>query len=180
VGSWAVTVLLAVVGFLAAVLLALCLAQPFSCFALEAIAHAQEEALTGQGTAPPSFVASLAASIRVVLVTLLVGGSVLTGLFLINFVFPPAVVVTVPLKFLVCAWLLAWDFLDYPWGLHGLGVRARLRWVGRNFWAFSAFGMAWAALVIVPGAVLLLLPMGVAGAARLVVEADRGRGRQAV
>jgi hypothetical protein len=36
----------------------------------------------------------------------------------------------------------------------------------------TLFGLAWWALVLFPGMVLLLLPMGVAGAARMVVEAD--------
>ena len=44
--------------------------------------------------------------------------------------------------------------------------------MGRHFGAVTAFGAAWALLVIVPGIVLVLLPMGVAGAARLVVEAE--------
>ena len=38
--------------------------------------------------------------------------------------------------------------------------------------AITVFGLLWWSLVLFPGAVLLLLPMGVAGAARLVVEAD--------
>jgi CysZ protein len=103
---------------------------------------------------------------------LLVGGPILAVLFLINLAFPPAALVTVPLKLLVCAWMLAWDFFDYPLGLRGLGVRARLRWVGRRFGAFTAFGLAWASLVVVPGVVLLLLPMGVAGATHLVVTEE--------
>ena len=53
-----------------------------------------------------------------------------------------------------------------------LGLRARLRWVGRRFGAFSTFGITWAALLAVPGLVLLLLPMGVAGATRLVVAVE--------
>jgi CysZ protein len=94
------------------------------------------------------------------------------GLFLISLVFPPAALVTVPLKFLLCGWLLAWNFLDYPLGERGLGAGASLSWMTRHFGAVTAFGAAWALLVIVPGIVLVLLPMGVAGAARLVVEAE--------
>jgi uncharacterized protein involved in cysteine biosynthesis len=44
-----------------------------------------------------------------------------------------------------------------------------VRWVWRNVGAFTAFGLAWAGLVVIPGVVLLLLPMGVAGATRMVV-----------
>ena len=73
---------------------------------------------------------------------------ILVGLFLVNLVFPPALVVTAPLKFLVCGWLLAWDFLDYPLGLHRYGLRARLAWVARLFWACPTCTLAgpWYAL----------------------------------
>lgn len=172
VGGWVLNVMLAVVAVLAALLLALAVAQPLSGFALEAIARAQERALTGTCRPQPSFLTSLVVSVKVVSATLLVGGSVLALLFLIGLLFPPAVIVTVPLKFLVGAWMLAWDFLDYPLGLRGLGVRDRLRWARRHLVAFTAFGLAWTLLLLVPGTFLLLLPMGVAGATRLVVEAD--------
>jgi CysZ protein len=176
VGVWLLNAVMVLLALLVAGVVALVVAQPLSCFALEAIAHAQEESLTGKAPIKPSLLASLWASIRVVGTTVLVGGIVLGTLFAITFAFPPAAVVTAPLKFLVCAWLLAWDFLDYPMGLRGMGLWARLAWVRRNFDAFCAFGIAWAALVVVPGLVLLLLPMGVAGAARLVVEDERLNG----
>jgi CysZ protein len=110
-----------------------------------------------------------------VLFSLSVGGSALTVLFLITLYFSPAAVVTVPLKFLVWSWMLAWDFLDYPLGLRGLGVIARIRWVLRHFGAFTVFGALWATVCIVPGIALLLLPMGVAGATRLVLRDDPGK-----
>ena len=93
-------------------------------------------------------------------------------LFVVNIFYPPAVVVTAPLKFLVCSWILAGDFNDYPLGLRGLGVRARLRWVGRHFGAFTGFGALWAVVCFVPGIALVLLPMGVAGATRLLLQDD--------
>jgi uncharacterized protein involved in cysteine biosynthesis len=76
------------------------------------------------------------------------------------------------LKFLIGGWLMAWNFLDYPLGLRGMGLRASVGWVFRHFGAVTIFGMTWWSLVFFPGAILLLLPMGVAGATRLVVEAD--------
>jgi CysZ protein len=169
IGGWFVTVLVALLSIVISAVLALSLAQPLSAFALEAIAEAQEEALTGHARLKPSFWISLFNSARIVMGTLLLAGLVLATLFAISFIFPPAAIVTIPLKFLVCAWLMAWDFLDYPMGLREMGVRQRLSWVRRNFDAFSAFGIAWAALIVVPGMVLVLLPMGVAGATRLIV-----------
>jgi CysZ protein len=169
VGSWALTVSLALVGFAVALLLALVMAQPLSGWALERISHAQERAMTGHAGPRSSFLLSFLVTLQAVLLSLAVGGPVLAVLFTINFFFPPAAVVTVPLKFLVCGWMLAWDFIDYPLSLRGLGLLARAGWVWRNSGAFTAFGLAWAGLVVIPGVVLLLLPMGVAGATRMVV-----------
>ena len=169
VGFWLLKAVLLLVAVLLAALLALCLAQPLAGFALEAIVRAQERALTGRTTRSPGLLVALGRSVAITLLTLAVGLPVLTALFLVSLLFPPAALVTVPLKFLVCAWLLAWDFLDYPLSVHGLGLAARLRWVGRNFDAFTAFGLAWAGLVFLPFLVLLFLPMGVAGATRLVI-----------
>jgi CysZ protein len=176
IGYWGMTIAFAVVEVIAAVLLALSLAQPLSGFALESIAHAQEIALTGTAAPRASFIAALASTTTAVVLALLFGGPLLAILFLIGFFFPPAAVVTVPLKVLVCGWMLAWDFIDYPLAMRGVGLRRRFAWVSRNFGAFTLFGVLWALLVVVPGAVLLVLPMGVAGATRLVVADERGFG----
>lgn len=173
IGYWGLMIALIVVGFFAAVLLALSLAQPLSGFALEAISHAQEIALAGTAAPKASFAAAMVGTSTAVVVALLVGGTMLAILFLISFFFPPAAVVTVPLKVLVCGWTLAWDFIDYPLGMRGVGLVGRFAWVGRNFGAFTLFGVLWALLVVVPGVVLLILPMGVAGATRLVVADER-------
>jgi CysZ protein len=176
VGSWLLAIILWVIALLTAAILALVTAQPLSGFALERIAHAQERSLTGETRPRPNFFVSLWSTTKVVVVALSVGVPIFALLFVIDLLFPPAVVVTVPLRLLVSGWLFAWDFLDYPLGLRGLGIGARFCWVGRNFEAFTTFGLAWALLIVVPGVVLLLLPMGVAGATRLVVAADRTRG----
>lgn len=172
VGGWLAKALVVIVSLLIAAVAALSVAQPLSGFALEAIAHAQEKALTGYSRTPQPFFTSMITTARIVFLTLLVGGFILTILFILSLLFPPIAIITVPLKFLICAWLMAWDFLDYPMGLRGMGLRARLRWVRRNLDAFTTFGIAWAMLVVIPGLVLILLPMGVAGATRMIVEDD--------
>jgi CysZ protein len=177
IGYWILTVALVLVGIIVAVLLALSLAQPLSGFALEAISHAQEIALTGTAAPKTSFVANLISTAKAVFMALLIGGTLLAVLFIINFFFPPAMIVTVPLKFIVCGWMLAWDFIDYPLAMRGVGLEGRFAWVGRNFGAFTLFGLLWALLVVVPGVVLVVLPMGVAGATRLVVADERVRSR---
>ncbi len=163
--------------FLVALLGALTLAQPLAGFALERIAHAQEYRLTGFRRPALPYFAALWLNLRTVTFSAAIGGTALILLFAINLVCPPAAIVTVPLKFFVCAWIIAWDFFDYPLGLRGLGVRARMHWVARHFGAFTTFGALWTSICVVPGIALLLLPMGVAGATQLVLQDDPGHPR---
>ncbi len=155
-----------------AALLAVALAQPLSGWALEAIVRKQERQLTGRCPPEPSFLRSLWIGVRCSLFIILVGGTTTAILFTVSLLFPPAVVVTIPLKFLQVAWVLAWDLVDYPLGLRGLGIRRRLGWALAHFGAFTAFGIAWSVVLLIPGVFLLVLPMGVAGAARLVLAAE--------
>jgi CysZ protein len=173
VGAWLLNAMVVLVSLLVSAVVAMSVAQPLSGFALEAVADRQEFALTGRSLPRQPFFASMLATTRIVMLTLLFGGTLLIILLIATLLFPPIAVVTVPLKFIICAWLLAWDFLDYPMSLRGMGLRARLAWVRRNLDAFTTFGVCWAMLVIVPGIVLILLPMGVAGAARMVVEDEQ-------
>jgi CysZ protein len=168
IGYWVLTVFFALIAFL----IALVLAEPLSAFALERISAAQQRALTGFAPESPSLMAAMWLSLCCVSFALVLGGFALVALFLVSFFFPPAAVVTIPLKVLVCSWMVAWNLLDYPLGLRGMGLSARLKWVRQHFGAFTLFGFLWAMVAVVPGIILLLLPMGVAGATRLVLWDD--------
>lgn len=170
--GWVVYLMLVVMGLSLAVMLALVLTEPLSGFALERIAREQEHALQGSDCADPRVPAGLL-SVWSSLVGFALLFGVLGPLFVVSLLFPPAIVVTAPLKFLVGAWLLAWSLVDYPLSRRGIGIRARLRLIGRHFTAFTTFGLVWAALLIVPGLYLLMLPMGVAGAVRLIGLCER-------
>jgi CysZ protein len=178
VGGWLLTVLLGLLFIALGLLASLALAQPLSGFALDAIVHAQERALTGRAFPKAPFLVCAWNALRVALLSFALAAPLLVLLFLIGLIFPPAAVVTVPLKFLVCGWMLAWDFFDYPLTMRRLGMGERIEWMGRHFLAFTAFGLAWALVIVVPGVVLLLLPMGVAGATQMVVAADRAEERR--
>jgi uncharacterized protein involved in cysteine biosynthesis len=86
---------------------------------------------------------------------------------------PPASFVAQPLQFVVAALLAAWGFLDYPFSQRGVGVGARVRWIGLRFGAVLGFGLAAATMLLIPCVGFLVLPLGVAGAARLVAEGER-------
>jgi CysZ protein len=174
VGAFIVYLLLLAVAIVLAFAVACALAQPLSGFALERLAKKQERAL---GREPrehgDSFGVSLLRSVRVTFVSLIVGLPIIALLALITVLFPPASVVTVPLKFFVVSLMVAWDFLDYPLGVRGARVRERLDFIGNNFGSVAVFGMLCAVLLLIPGVGLVVLPAGVCGATRLLVKAER-------
>ena len=61
-------------------------------------------------------------SLQVTFTALLVGLPILAVLALVTFLAPPAAVVTIPLKFIGSALMIAWDFLDYPLSARGTTV----------------------------------------------------------
>jgi CysZ protein len=172
-GIWLLRIFVWLVSLVTAFLVAVSLAQPLSGFALDAIARRQELALGGRGWPDQPFFGSALRALRVTLTALVVSLPILAGLAMVTFFFPPAGIVTVPLKFIVTGIAIAYDFLDYPLGLRGAGVRSRLGFIRDHFAAVIGFGVCAAVLLLVPGVGLLLLPVGVAGATRLVMNADR-------
>lgn len=163
-----------VLGWLAAlggaVLVALTLAQPISGPALEALAQKQGEALNAPPLPKTGVVEGMFRSLRITLFGLLLTIPIVVGLTVIELFVPVAAVITVPLKFLASAMMLAWDLLDYPLSLRARGVRARMAWIGENFSAVLGFGVSIAMIGLIPCAGLLFLPAGVAGATLLVVR----------
>ena len=174
IGASVLYVLLLAVAVVLAFVVACALAQPISGFALEALAKKQERAL---GQEPrivnEPLLASFFRSLRVTLVSLACGLPVLALLALVTVLFPPAAVVTVPLKFLVVSMMVAWDFLDYPLGVRGARVRDRVDFVGKNFGSVFVFGLLSALVLLIPGVGLIVLPAGVCGATRLLVRSER-------
>jgi CysZ protein len=160
------------IGLVVAFFLAISLAQPLSGFALDAIARKQELALGGRTWPSQPALTGALRSLRVTLTALAIGLPILAALALVTFLFPPAAVVTVPLKFIVTGVLAAYDLLDYPLSLRGRTVSDRLVFIRANFAAVLGFGVATAALLLIPGVGLFLLPFGVAGATRMVVEGE--------
>jgi CysZ protein len=172
-GAGLVGVLLAIAAVLLAVIIGVSLAQPLSGWALDGIVRAQDRDL-GVAQAPEQpLVHAALRSLVAALVALAVGVPIVGGLTVIGWLFPPALVVTLPLKLVVASLLLAWNLLDYPLGLRGVGVGARFGWCASRFGAVLGFGLAAGLLFAVPGLGLLALPCGVAGAARLVASTYR-------
>ena len=77
------------------------------------------------------------------------------------------------LSLVISGLALAWNLLEYPLSQRDLSFRERLRWVRKHFGPVLGFGVACAALLVVPVIGLFVIPVGVAGATRLLLECDR-------
>ena len=162
---------LALVSLAVAALVGLTLAQSLSSASLDSLAKAQV-AVLGQAPWPAqSGAGALGRSLRSTLVGLAGWLAVSIVFAMVGLVIPGAVVVTLPLELLASGLLVAWDLLDYPCALAGLGMRERLRWMRAYPGACLGFGLVGACFALMPLAGLLVLPFGVAGATRLFATA---------
>jgi CysZ protein len=169
--AWVLKIAFGLVAILLGVLAAITFAQPLSGWALEGIVREHDKAqglpeLPDQPMAK-QFLLSLCVTFAGLFVSLIIIGL----LSVIELIFPPAAFVCVPLKFVIGAMLLVWDFIDYPMGLRDVGVRDRIGWMFQNFWFCLGFGLTAALILMIPCIGLFILPMGVAGAARMVALA---------
>jgi len=147
-------------------LLALAITPPLCGPALERIVVAQERALGIPERAPLGLLSELLCGVRAQACAALFALPLLALLWLIDFALPAAAVLTVPGKFLVAAFALAWNLFDYPLTLRGVRMRERLALVTRYKLFSFGFGAAFAILFLVPCCAVLLLPVGVAAATR--------------
>ena len=74
---------------------------------------------------------------------------------------------------LVAAFLMGWDFYDYPLARRGWGLARRLSFVVSEFWTILGFGL-WLAI---PVAHIFLMPLAIAGGTILNIEALARRGQ---
>jgi CysZ protein len=179
--AWIVKVAAVIVALLTAALVSFGLAQPLSGPALERIVRRVEASLGAPAWPKTSALEDILRSLQTVVVGYAFGLPLLAVLFAINLVFAPAIVVTFPAKIVVMAMLITWDLCDYPLSIRGLRVGDRVALLRRHIRAVLGFGLGLALLALLPCALLLILPAGVAGAAKLVVaierwEASQGRG----
>lgn len=73
---------------------------------------------------------------------------------------------------LCAAFLLGWDFYDYPLARRGWSLSERWRFVRSEFWTVLGFGI-WLSIPVVQ---IVLVPMAVAGGTILNIEALKRRG----
>jgi CysZ protein len=162
--SWLGAVLAAVIG----ILLALALTPPLSGPALERIVALQERELAAPPRPDLGFFAEMWCGLRAQFAAAIFAGPLLLVLAVIDLFFAPAAVVTVPLKLLIAAFALAWNLFDYPLTLRGIRIRQRLRLVKAYRATLVGFGLSFALLFWLPCFGVVLLPVGVAAATKLL------------
>lgn len=166
--AWASVALAAALGWLISAFLT----PPLSSPALERVVALVEHELKAPERVPLGFVAELGCGVR----SLLLGGAItlpiVVGLTLLEVLFAPLAVVTTPLKLLIGALGIAWGLFDYPLTLRGVGARRRLGFVKRHLSVVLGFGLAFALVFWLPCCGIVMLPVGVAAATRLVWELE--------
>lgn len=157
-----------IVALAGGVLAGLSLAQPLSGVALEALSARYEQSLgLAKSHDATSASVGLWRTVRVTLFALLFTVPALLLLTAVGLLFPPAVVITLPLKVAISAFAIAWDLLDYPLGTHGYGVRERVQFFRAHLGQVFGLGLTASLSLLIPGVGLLLLPIGVVGATDL-------------
>jgi CysZ protein len=157
----------ALVVALGAVLLALVLTPPLSAPALERIVGIVEADLGARPRPALGWLEEVACGFRALAAGAMFAVPVAALLWLVDVVFPPAAVVTTPLKILTTALLVAWNLIDYPLTLRGMRVRERLALVRAQWPSFVGFGLGFTAAFWIPCSGIVLLPVGVVAATRL-------------
>lgn len=94
--------------------------------------------------------------------------------FLLLFLIPGVNVAAPLLWFLYTAWMLAFEYSDYPMGNHGLRLRAIRGRLRRRRALALGFGATAAGMTMIPVLNFVVMPSAVAGATAMWVEAFAG------
>lgn len=166
--AWLVSTLAGLASSALGIWLSLVLTPSLSAPAMERLVQLQEAALHLPARAPIGFVAEFLCGLRAQAFAVAFATPLLAVLWLVDLVFPPALLVTLPLKFLVLAIAVAWNLFDYPLTLRGVHAGERLSFIAAHGRAALGFGLTFAGLFWIPCFGLLMLPVGVVAATRLI------------
>jgi CysZ protein len=158
----------ALLGALATVLLSLVLTPPLSAPALERIVALAEENLGAPERASLGWLAEVWCGFRALAAGAMFAVPLGALLWIVDLSFPPATLVTVPLRIVLTALMVAWNLIDYPLTLRGVRVRERVALVRLEWRSFLGFGLGFTAAFSIPCCGIVLLPVGVVAATRLI------------
>lgn len=172
VGLWLTKVLvalaLAVVVFVVSVVFVPALSAPF----MDRIAAK----LDARQFNEPPFIEGVWRSVRVALAGLVVFGLPQLTLAALGALISPLSWLFGGLAWAVSALALAYDALDWPLARRGLGVRARMQWMGEHKRIVAGLGLGVWVISLVPLLSLVLLAAIVAGGVALVNQVERDEG----
>lgn len=146
---------------------------PLSAPALERIVGIVEQDLGVPERPSLGLLAEMWCGIRSMLLGSAITLPIVLALTLVELVFAPAAVVVTPLKLIIGALGVAWGLFDYPLTLRGIPARQRMAFVKRHVGLVLGFGTAFALVFWVPCCGIVMLPVGVVAATRLLWEIER-------
>jgi len=159
VARFFLTVAIVILGALTGLVVVSIVAAPL----YEMVSVAVERDFTGELVHEMTFLQSIG----------LIGEEVKKALFILIF---PILFLLVPglnvLSSVIAAFLIGWDFSDYPLARRGMAFRERLSFVTAEGWAVLGFGI-WLVLPVVQ---IILMPLAIPGGTLLNLEALERRG----
>lgn len=172
IGLWITKLLvalaLAVVVFVVSVVFVPAISAPF----MDRIAAKLDERQFNE----PPLIQGIFRSIRVALAGLVVFGLPQLALAALGALVSPLSWLFGGLAWMVSAMALAYDALDWPLARRGLGVRARMSWMGEHKRVVAGLGLGVWLISIVPLLSIVLLAAIVAGGVALVNHCEREEG----
>lgn len=135
---------------------------------LEALVRRVEPSLGATPQPALPFFTSLWCGVRAQLTGLFVLGPLWLVLWAMNLALPALSPFFIPARLFALGLGLAWNLLDYPLTLRGIAMRDRIAFMRGHARAVLGFGVAFAAVFWIPLAPVVLLPLGVIGATRLI------------
>ncbi len=152
--TWAiVNIMFLILSFVSFLLLTNVLAAPV----LEVVSMAVEKDITGE----PVPETSLLQSLKLITVELKKALFILTVSTLLLFI--PIINV---ISFVMTAFLLGWNFYDYPLARRGWSFRQRIKFVFKHFWSVTGFGL-W---LMIPLIQIILMPLAIVGGTKLNLD----------
>ncbi len=167
--AWLVALVTLGVGWLASAALTPALSAP----ALERIVDLVERDVRAPARAPLGALAEFWCGLRSTLLSGAFTLPLIALLTLLELLFAPLAVVATPLKLVIGAIGVAWGLFDYPLTLRGVRARQRLTFVNRHAGVVLGFGSAFALVFWLPCCGVVMLPVGVVAATRLLWEIER-------
>jgi uncharacterized protein involved in cysteine biosynthesis len=153
--------------------LAMVFTPPLSAPALERIVDIVERDVRAPERAPLGIWTEFWCGLRSTLVSSAVTLPLIIALTLLELVFAPIAVVTMPLKLLLTALGVSWTLFDYPLTLRGVGARQRMQLMKRHLGLVLGFGTAFALVFWLPCCSVVMLPVGVVAATQLLWQIER-------